>query len=188
MTTLPRLQHRQLEQAIYGKKTVADLLAQQATANSPKTSPISQYIIADYVGSHTAKTGEYSKDDLRKTEAKVFFEDDGGYKTTLKTNDEQLHLTIFATFLVIEIRPGTADVEFLVLIPQRSEQLENARYAGLMKTQNTDALLETLTTDTQAFELTCQQVQQLLSQLRDNSPSQPSKKKGWFSQLFSKQG
>jgi hypothetical protein len=189
MTTIPRLQHSQLEQAIYGKKTVADILAQQATTHSPETSPISQYVIADYVGSHTAKTGEYAKDDLRKTVAKVFFEDDGGYKTTLKTDDEQLTLTLFATFLVIEIRPGTPDVEFLVLIPQRDEPLNNARYAGLMKTQNTDALLDTLTTDSEAFALTCQQVQSLLSTLRSSHPPQTQNKKtGWFSQLFNKQG
>lgn len=189
MSKPQKLQHPALEQAIYGKHSLAELLA-----NIPNSvdSLISQYQVADYIGSHTAKTDGYAKDDLRKTVARVFFEDDGGYKATIECADQPFNLALFATFIVVEIQPNTAEVEFLVLIPQRPKTLENARYSGLMKSQNTDQLLHDLNDadNPQALQQVTQHIQQLLDYLRQATVQairSPQMKKGastWFKRLF----
>ncbi|MGV6810071.1 MAG: hypothetical protein ACWA5U_09365 [bacterium] len=189
MSKPQKLQHAALEQAIYGKHSLAELLANVPDAVD---SLINQYQVADYIGSHTAKTDGYAKDDLRKTVARVFFEDDGGYKATIECIDQPFNLAIFATFIVIEINPNTAEVEFLVLIPQRPKTLENARYAGLMKSQNTDQLLHDLNNadHPQALQQVTQQIQQLLAMLREpavqaiRSAQAKKSARTWFKRLF----
>jgi len=185
MSKPQKLQHQPLEHAIYGKYSLAELLAQSTDSIDAL---LNDYQIADYVGSHTAKTDGYDKNDLRKTVARVFFEDDGGYKATIECADEPFNLAIFATFIVIEINPNTADVEFLVLVPQRPDSVQQARYAGLMKSQNTDQLLHDLNNakNPQALLDVTTQIKQLLHYLRQTSvQASPKKQTGtWFKRLF----
>lgn len=185
MSKPQKLHHQPLEHAIYGKYSLAELLGKSTDSFD---SLINDYQIADYVGSHTAKTDGYDKDDRRKTVARVFFEDDGGYKTTIECANEPFNLAIFATFIVIEINPNTAEVEFLVLVPQRPDRLQQARYAGLMKSQNTDQLLHDLNKpeSPQALADVTTQINQLLHYLRQPSVQPPTKKQTspWFKRLF----
>lgn len=177
-----KLRHHLLEQAIYGKKSVAELAPDHESA-------LAKYHIADYVGSHTAKTDGYDKNDLRKSVASVFFEDDGGYKKTYTFESQSFNFAVFATFVVVEIRPNTASVEFLVLIPPRDEHLKEARYAGLMKSQNNDDLLVLLDSNASALTDIEQHIEALLVSLQGNLISldvsnKEKQKQGWFSRLF----
>lgn len=182
-SSMQKLRHNLLEQAIYGKKSISALVPHGQSA-------LGMYLIADYVGSHTAKTDGYAKHDLRKTVASVFFEDDGGYKKTYVFEQKDFNLAVFATFVVIEIRPNTESVEFLVLIPPRDESLQEARYAGLMKSQNNDQLLNLLDDSVDALAKVETHIEDLLTALRSDAVMPQSnhtaqKKLGnWFSRLF----
>lgn len=177
-----RLQYSLLEQAIYQKPTIAELLQQDCPV-------LARYCVSDYVGSPSMKDDPTTDN----TRAQGFF-DDKAHKETLEfvgtgeNNNRDFNIALFATFLAVEINPGNEQAEFLILIPRRSPEQENAMYAGLMKSQNTDALREQLAADPALREQLASEVDWLLAYLRApqaQAAPQTSSSESWFSRLFS---
>lgn len=177
-----RLQYSLLEQAIYQKPTIAELLQQDCPA-------LGRYCISDYVGSPSMKDDPTTDN----TRAAGFF-DDKAHKETLEfvgtgeSNNRDFNIAIFATFLAVEINPGTEHAEFLVLIPRRSPEQENAMYAGLMKSQNTDHLRQQLAENEDLGEQLASEVDWLITYLRSppaQATAETSSSDSWFSRLFS---
>lgn len=175
-----RLQHTWLEQAIYQKQLLGEL-----TGHDCKL--LDAWCIADYVGNPTMKQ---EPGDHRR--AHRFFEDQGAYRKTVTYSAEQpskrnYDVAIFATFIVVEINPDTDHTEFLVLMPRRNPEQEGGMYTGLMKSHNTDKLLDTLQQPEQEQQL-AEEIGAVLNKLQSTPPTtQPSPANNWFKRLF-KQG
>lgn len=171
-----RLQHIRLEQAITGKQTISELLDAPCTA-------LNNYCLADYVGNPALKQDKTEDN----SHARGFFADQGAWRETQVLNqNDKITLAIFATFLVVEIDAGTEVAEFLVLVPKRGPEQEGAMYAGLMKSQNTDALCERLAADAAARTEMTAEVDALLNWLRVPPAHQAAVSEKWFGRLFGK--
>lgn len=173
----PRLDHGRLEQAIYGEIPIGRLIGDE-------TMPLANYRVADYVGNATIDPGRDSTDPIAAT-AERFFDDQGAHIETLRSPDlaPDLNVAIFATFVVIEIRPLTPQVEFLVLAPPRiGDDRAPTPYLGLMRSQNTDALVHALARPDARAEL-FQAIAKLLPALA-RKPREPRSGKGLLRRLF----
>jgi hypothetical protein len=144
----PRLDHARLERAIYGRQGLHELIGEGPPL-------LSTYRVVDYVGNHGIDPARDARDLIHASAAK-FFEDQGAH---IETHPGTSHgfdfsLAVFATFLVVECRPLTPDVEFLVLAPTSADdESEPAPYRGLMRSQNTDELRVALQSEPTRGEL-----------------------------------
>lgn len=171
-----RLQHSRLEQAITGKKTLAELLDCPCQV-------LSDYCLADYVGNPALKQDRT----VDNSHARGFFVDQGAWRETKILNAEQrVSLAIFATFLVVEIDAGKEIAEFLVLMPKREPQQEGGMYVGLMKSHNTDALRQQLADDVAVADQLGSEIDTLLAWLRQPKKNQATASENWLGRLFSK--
>jgi hypothetical protein len=131
----PRLDHARLEQAIYRRQALHELIGEGPPL-------LSSYRVVDYVGSHGIDPARDPRDLIHASAAK-FFEEQGAHIETLPgaSHGFDFSLAVFATFLVVECRPLSPEVEFLVLAPTSADdESEPAPYRGLMRSQNTDDL------------------------------------------------
>lgn len=128
-----KLRHDRLEEAIYGKYTLTEVLGETPAW-------LADYVVADYVGDY--RLDPQRGPDLINASAAMFFEDAGAYIRSYAGSDhgQPFNLAVFATFAVVEIRPYTHEAEFLVLKPAPTTSLADGPYIGLMASQNTDAL------------------------------------------------
>jgi hypothetical protein len=143
-----RLDHARLEQAIYRRQTLHELIGEGPPL-------LSTYRVVDYVGSHGIDPARDPRDLIHASAAK-FFEDQGAHIETLPGASVgfDFSLAVFATFLVVECRPLTPQVEFLVLAPTSADdESEPAPYRGLMRSQNTDELRLALQSEPERSEL-----------------------------------
>lgn len=106
-----KLRHDRLEEAIYGKLSIADVIGEQ------QPPWLDRYVIADYVGDY--RLDPTRGPDLINASAAMFFEDAGAYIRSYGGSEygHAFNLALFATFLVVERHPYTPDAEFLVLKP-----------------------------------------------------------------------
>jgi hypothetical protein len=127
-----KLQHARLERVIYQRTPLGELIGELAGSLAP-------WRVADYVGSHQIDRSRFGAQDLIGATAVLFFEDAGAHLESFpgEPHGRPYNLAVFATFLVVEIRPLTPEVEFLVLAPPLTE---TGPYAGLVGSQNADAL------------------------------------------------
>jgi hypothetical protein len=170
-----KLNHTALESAIYGGKELPDLIG-------PTHELLAEYAVSDYVGSYLLDTQRFSPGSAPPDAAR-FFEDQGAFVQAIPGQPlgQPFNLSLFATFLVVEIEPGSPEVEFLVLAPRPEEELQDAPYAGLMSSRNTDQLRDALA-DNAATGRLFEDIARLLEYLR-SAPTAPAKA-GWLSRLM----
>ena len=178
MTT--KLRHDRLEAAIYGKRSVESIVGRPV----PELGP---YVVADYVGDVRIDAERFGRSDAPPTGARGFFEEQGAYVTAYRAPDpgEPLALAVFATFVVLELRPDGPQSEFLVLTPPRPESLQGAAYLGLMRTQNTDALVAALDARPDLSTLFAD-LRELIAWLRDEASRPEDRRTGLFARWLGK--
>ena len=161
------LSHAKLEAAIYGKRPLRELLGRE-------TPCLGDYVVADFVGSHQIDQMRFGAGDLIQASARIFFEDSGAFVMSFDGAEfgKPFNLAVFATFVVIEIRPYTPQAQFLVLIPNPVGAANDAPYAGLMRSQNTDQLCAALESEGRLGEV-MDDLQTLLGTLAPEPPRRP---------------
>jgi hypothetical protein len=134
-----RLDHQALERAI-GEQTALTTLLGRAPAR------MGDWRVADFVGSVQLDRERFGPHDLIGASAELFFEDAGAHSRTLAGAEfgRDFDIALFATFVVLAIRPLTETTQFLVLAPRTQSQ---GPYSGLVAAQNTDALCAELAGD-----------------------------------------
>lgn len=174
------LDHTLLEKAIYAHQSVHRLI------HTP--SPLlADYWVADYVGDPLIGQAQMPDKDLSRADARTFFEDSGAFITQYvgwRRSDVARHdfnLAVFATFLVVEIDPGSPSVQFLVLAPKPPESAQEGAYVGLMRSQNTDQLREAIEAEPEQTERVMQDIAHLLIAL---TPSPKPARKSLLQRLL----
>ena len=129
-----RFSHARLEAVIYGQVSLTDVIGHEPPY-------LGHYVVADFIGSHQIDQERFAAGDLIQASARIFFEDSGAFVTSFEgePHDQPFNVVLFATFVVIEIAPYTPEAKFVVLTPPASAAADSP-YAGLMPTNNTDAL------------------------------------------------
>ena len=163
MTT--KLRHDRLEAAIYGKRSVESIVGRPVPDLGP-------YVVADYVGDVRIDAERFGRSDAPPTGARGFFEEQGAYVTAYRAPDpgEPLALAVFATFVVLELRPDGPQSE---------------AYLGLMRTQNTDALVAALDARPDLSTLFAD-LRELIAWLRDEASRPEDRRTGLFARWLGK--
>lgn len=170
-----RLQYAHLQKAIYQMQPIPEILG----TDSPW---MSDYRIADYVGRKELAEADPQWHRPGPLYSEELFEDQGGYLYRFR-GSEAFDIAVFVTFLVIELKPGKDNTEFLVIAPLGSEQDDEERpYAAFLQGQNTQQLQDRLrdTGEQQAFSA---EITRLIDILRSPATNAAG---GFFSRLFSR--
>ncbi|RMG55379.1 MAG: hypothetical protein D6717_08150 [Gammaproteobacteria bacterium] len=170
-----RLQYPVLEKAIYGMQPLPELVQDSRFLDG--------WRIADYVGRPELGDADPRWKVPVPVTSEELFEDQGGFlfRFTGRPGEDGFDVAVFATFIVIELRPRTQRTEFLVLapIPPAADE-EELPYAAFLEGQNTKGLQERLReTDAQADF--ADEMLRLIQRLR--TPMQDARG-GFFSRLF----
>ena len=178
-----RLSHARLEQVIYGRTPLRELLGHTPAAPGEA---LGDYVVADYVGSHQLDRERFDAGDLIQASARVFFEDSGAFMGSIEGGPcgKDFNLVLFATFVVIEIAPYTSGARFLVLTPHPGEAPADSPYAGLMRSHNTDVLREQLG-GTEDHCALLADLGALIGALSEE-PKKPSRRRGLLRRLFNR--
>ena len=170
-----RLQYPVLERAIYGMQPLTELVGD--------TRFLEGWRIADYVGRPELGDADPRWKAPVPVTSEELFEDQGGFlfRFTGRPGEEGFDVAVFATFVVVELRPRGPRTEFLVLapIPPRSED-EELPYAAFLEGQNTRELKDRLR-EADAQRAFADEIERLVARLRT---PQREARGGFFGRLF----
>jgi hypothetical protein len=170
-----RIQYSHLQQAIYQMQPVSELLGHDSQW-------LKGYRIADYVGRPELGDADPKWSHPGPVTSEELFEDQGGYLYRFHAGEE-LDIVVFATFLVIEVRPGTQQTEFLVIAPIPLEQQEEELpYAAFLQGQNTVSIQDQLREESNQQSISSE-IDELINRLRQ--PASDART-GFFSKLFNR--